>query len=454
MKWISKIKKEGVSLKQINYIVLIFYLVITAVLLGSVFYTFRAYYSYSASTDKFIDLEEAAERLMNASDYLTEEARSYTVTQEREHLDNYFRESEVDRNRENAIAEMESKVPSSEALANISKAMERSVQLMDREYYSMLLVLSATGDTDIPEAISKIELTPEDEALSGSDKIILAQKMMHDEEYAGQKDQIYNSLEDCIKSLENESLNVHSSMRKSLLTSIIWMSILIIIQSGGLVTILLLTSRLGIRPLLRAVDYISHDDEIPIDGAREFRYMANAYNKMFSVYSRSMKKLSFKAYHDELTGLYNRTGYDLITQSLDVENTAFLLIDSDKFKEINDNNGHDIGDRVLRRIADTLKSNFRPADYVFRIGGDEFVVIMTQISSDIRELITEKVNNINQSLANTPDDLPPMSVSVGIAMYEEGINLSTMYKRADEALYTVKENGRSGCSFYESNQGL
>ena len=100
MKWISKIKKEGVSLKQINYIVLIFYLVITAVLLGSVFYTFRAYYSYSASTDKFIDLEEAAERLMNASDYLTEEARSYTVTQEREHLDNYFRESEVDRNRE------------------------------------------------------------------------------------------------------------------------------------------------------------------------------------------------------------------------------------------------------------------------------------------------------------------------------------------------------------------
>ena len=117
-------------------------------------------------------------------------------------------------------------------------------------------------------------------------------------------------------------------------------------------------------------------------------------------------------------------------------------------------NGHDIGDRVLRRIADTLKSNFRPTDYVFRIGGDEFVVIMTQISSDIRELITEKVNNINQSLANTPDDLPPMSVSVGIAMYEDGINLSTMYKRADEALYTVKENGRSGCSFYESNQGL
>jgi len=103
---------------------------------------------------------------------------------------------------------------------------------------------------------------------------------------------------------------------------LIWMTILIVIQSLAIVLLLWVTTSLGINPLLQAVEHIKRDQKLPITGANEFRYLAGTYNNMYTVYKKSIDSLSFKASHDELTGVYNRSGYDLIRHTVDLNSTA------------------------------------------------------------------------------------------------------------------------------------
>ena len=121
---------------------------------------------HAEATGDYIELAAAADDLMDASDYLTEEVQRYTVMGERTHLENYFREAEEDRRREQALAVMFRNAPNSPALTQLQAAMRESVDLMNREYYAMRLVLEASGDQDIPEAIRAVELTEEDRALN------------------------------------------------------------------------------------------------------------------------------------------------------------------------------------------------------------------------------------------------------------------------------------------------
>ena len=121
---------------------------------------------------------------------------------------------------------------------------------------------------------------------------------------------------------------------------------------------------------MNAVNRIKENSLIPEVGANEFRYLARAYNKMYEVYKKSLASLNFKASHDELTGVYNRAGYDLLLSGLDLNSTYMILIDVDNFKSINDTYGHEIGDRVLIKLADVIKSHFRSEDNICRIVGD------------------------------------------------------------------------------------
>ena len=127
---------------------------------------------------------------------------------------------------------------------------------------------------------------------------------------------------------------------------------------------------------------------------------------------------------------------------------AFLIIDVDKFKLINDCYGHEIGDQILKKVAKHLSDTFRAQDYVARIGGDEFAVIMTNSTRELQPVIQNKVESMNQFLKKPDDGLPPISLSIGIAFSDKGFP-EELYRQADRALYQVKENGRCGCHFYD-----
>ena len=161
----------------------------------------------------------------------------------------------------------------------------------------------------------------------------------------------------------------------------------------------------------------------------------------------------YKATHDTLTGLYNRAGYELIMDKVDPRTDFLMLFDIDRFKNVNDTWGHEKGDRILQKTAAAIQHSFRSVDYICRIGGDEFVVILTQADVRREEQIAERIDRINEELQDARDGLPPVSVSVGIAHGASVPDPAHLMEYADEALYQTKRNGRHGYTFYRAAAG-
>lgn len=164
-------------------------------------------------------------------------------------------------------------------------------------------------------------------------------------------------------------------------------------------------------------------------------------------YIKHLEQLSYQALHDELTGVYNRAGYDLILSERDLSSAYVLMVDADNFKSINDSYGHEIGDKVIVKLANTLKCNLRADDCICRIGGDEFVVFMVNVRKESRHLIASKIEQINRDLANTEDGVPPISVSVGITHGSEADDPAVLMELADKAMYQAKGKGKHGFTF-------
>ena len=166
--------------------------------------------------------------------------------------------------------------------------------------------------------------------------------------------------------------------------------------------------------------------------------------------SFSERILQDQASTDGLTGLYNRKGYERVLEEIDPKTSTLLLFDADKFKHINDNFGHEAGDEVLRKIARALQENFRREDYICRIGGDEFAVLMLNTDESWNKTVMKKVSRINMTLSHVEDGLPAASVSVGAAA--GAADCKTLFEHADEELYRVKSTGGRGCGYYGMEQ--
>ena len=171
---------------------------------------------------------------------------------------------------------------------------------------------------------------------------------------------------------------------------------------------------------------------------------------MYEAYKKSLERLNFKASHDELTGAYNRAGYDLLISSIDLNNTYMMLFDVDNFKSINDTYGHETGDKVLVKLVKVMKKNFRNDDYICRIGGDEFVVLMLHSSDVDRSLIAQKIDEINRELSAIDDGLPAVSISVGIVHGTDAKDAESLFEKSDAAMYRSKQNGKNTYTFYSA----
>ncbi|MBR3017840.1 MAG: diguanylate cyclase [Clostridia bacterium] len=163
----------------------------------------------------------------------------------------------------------------------------------------------------------------------------------------------------------------------------------------------------------------------------------------------TLREEVYKATHDPLTGVYNRAGYNILLGKAQLWKTIMLLIDGDCFKSVNDTYGHEMGDRVLQRMAATIKDNFRSDDYVCRFGGDEFVVMMVHSDTEQKKLIIDRINRINEILNTQDGDIPPVTISAGIAHGRNAKYGEELFEHADRALYETKHNGKNGFTFYE-----
>lgn len=438
---------KGISLRTVNFCLIIGAFIISTLVFYFTFNLSSSFRHVTETSEQQIELRKAARELMDASDYLTEKVQRFTVTGNMAFVEEYFAEAFTANHREEAIARMSAGAASEEALYVLRTAMEESMELMNTEYYAMKLVIEANGYTDYPELLKKIELSEQDRALSSEDKMRLATEMVLNDDYYRQKGMIRANMKASLDELEKMAYNMDSDALSVLSKDLGIVRVMIIVQTLGIVLMVFLTTKLGIHPVLNAVDRIKEDSPIPEGGASEFRYLAKAYNKMYEVYRRSLESLSFKASHDELSGLYNRAGYDLLLSSIDLESTYMLLFDIDNFKTINDNYGHGAGDVAIRNVARVLKENFRSDDYVCRIGGDEFVVLMVHAPKSAKNLISTKIKHINDELGNSRDNLPSYSVSVGIAHGSDSTDAINLFAKCDTALYESKARGKHTYTF-------
>lgn len=441
-------KREGVSLRTIHKWLIVSAVILTCFMIYSTYRLAGSFMHVKQASEKNIELETAVHRLMDASDYLTEKVQRFTVTGDRIFMEHYFIEAFASKRREEAIAKLELDANATAALEHLREAMHYSVKLMDREYYAMRLVIEAQGIKEYPDVLKKVTLRTGDAALSPQDKMRRATEMVLDAEYYEQKNKIRAGIQKSIDAVEKLTHNTETNAMDTFQLDMNFGRGVILLQILVIFFVVWLTSHLGINPILRAVDRIKEDCPIPEVGANEFRYLAQAYNKMYSVYKSSIEHLNFKASHDELTGAYNRAGYELLLSGVDLKSTYMILFDVDHFKSVNDTCGHETGDKVLRKLVSVLKRNFRSDDYVCRIGGDEFVVFMGHASEMQQHLIKAKIENINEELGNPEDGLPPFSVSVGIAHGSQVDSESGLFEKCDLALYESKNRGRHTYTFY------
>lgn len=159
------------------------------------------------------------------------------------------------------------------------------------------------------------------------------------------------------------------------------------------------------------------------------------------------QRLAALATTDALTGIANRRKFDeMLEDELKREERyprglSLIIIDIDFFKQVNDNLGHDVGDKVLVGLAKLIRTNAREADSFFRIGGEEFALLTFDTSVDKLHGAAERLRKIVE--AHNFGIERPVTISLGASQYKTGDDYTHLFKRADDALYEAKRTGRN-----------
>ncbi|HET6465419.1 MAG TPA: EAL domain-containing protein [Nitrospiria bacterium] len=175
-------------------------------------------------------------------------------------------------------------------------------------------------------------------------------------------------------------------------------------------------------------------------------------------HQQSQEKIRFLAYHDALTQLPNRTLlYDRLQQAILTANRenktlALLILDMDRFKEVNDTMGHHIGDLLLKQVGSRLRESLRESDTIARLGGDEFAILLSNINYEGVISTAQKTLELLQGPYTLEGASLDIQVSIGIALFpEHGEDVATLMRHGDVAMYVAKHVGH-GYAFYSPEQ--
>ena len=454
MSLLKKFKSKGVEIKKINWIFIVLVCCFCFFVFWNTISVNHEYGKIISEMNDYTECDKAINDFRDAEQYLTNQMRLFAMNFDIDSLNNYYEEYNVVRRRQSALEILEFTHIGDEPDVCLKMALRESEYLREIEIYSQKLIVEGLGNPpEIPQdKFSYVTLTEEDKALSNQQKIQKGREMLYDSVYLSSKERTLKNSSTALNSLINSSINnqyvQNSIIAKQFIHTTISIGVLVFICVVFYFLILFAI----LRPISKHIKSIEKGEKMKNIGSCEVRYIARTYNSLIEKNEIKASVLRHKAEHDFLTGLINRAALDQIKNVFrgSQEAIAYLLIDIDLFKNINDTYGHGVGDEVLKKIGHLLLDQFRNTDYVARIGGDEFAVIMTKFGDSPVSVIHKKIASINNILQNIQDGLPSVSLSVGVAFSDCGYD-DVLETQADEALYKVKKGGRCNCSFYKDN---
>ena len=298
----------------------------------------------------------------------------------------------------------------------------------------------------MPKELDAVELSRDDQALDGGGKAELAARMVTDDEYAAMKSRIVTDVDDCFTSLVEDlareraaSFARERTLQVVLMASLVMGAVLIVVDE--------LADRILVMRPMRAHDAnIRNDEPLDIVGCQEIRAVAASYNRLYEENRRRTALLRRQAATDALTGLLNRGSFDLVLDHAEGD-VALVVVDVDLFKQINDGGGHEMGDKVLKKVARALAGQFRATDYVCRIGGDEFAVVLQNEDYLNRDALIEQFDATRRELcAAAENQWDQPNVAMGVAVYDPEIDgsVSDTVRRADKVMYENKRVSKRG----------
>jgi len=198
------------------------------------------------------------------------------------------------------------------------------------------------------------------------------------------------------------------------------------------------------------------DQQIAVSGHDELSKMVFTINNMLDLISNSQSQLRYMASHDPLTHLPNRDYfYELSTQAILRANetkskVAVMFMDIDKLKKVNDSYGHAVGDKLIKIAAKRIKNSLRESDVVARQSGDEFIILMQDITDNT--VISLTAQRILQEIAIPfviDNQTIYVSCSIGISIYpDDGAQIEELIKNADDAMYSTKTKSGNSYNYY------
>ena len=237
-------------------------------------------------------------------------------------------------------------------------------------------------------------------------------------------------------------------------------------ERARVVPILMIAAEEDMSRIAHGLEMGAHDYILrPVDKNELLaRVRTQIRRKRFQERLRDTYEMSLSmALTDSLTGLYNRRYFDVHIQKILQKNETsrkslgVLMMDIDKFKVVNDTYGHGVGDEILETFAERLQDKLRGFDMVARMGGEEFVAILPDVSEEMTHIVAERLRRAIEEepfKCAAPEGQISITTSIGGTLIRSGIKVDpdVVMKEADDALYAAKEGGRNACHFHETGK--
>jgi len=461
--------KRKISIKTVYAIIIISFVTLGLVGFTLVFLLQSELTRLSDSESNFTLSMEYAEQIRRGSDELTDDIRSFVMTNDEQYFSKYWHDLNVDRMRDGAIDGMKGLGLTDEETEIVSSAVSLSDELItSHESKAMRYILAANGYTDANSVSSFIgdgftEAARDmifSHSLSGDAEEYesMAYDLVFGEDYLEAKAKIDEAIDSFNSTV---TLRMETAMDDTFHDSLVILGInlgLILLMLIGMAVTLVVLYTMLVGSIIGLKNSLASDSKLNLSGSEELRSLSEHYNRNADDVQAQKRRLEEeneiyrrKSEHDYLTNLVNREVLDEYHRNkfVDPERIppfVLYMIDVDDFKKFNDTFGHDVGDKVLKAIAAEFKSvALKYSGLAARYGGEEFVITAECIGEeDVNSIADEILNRVRAIRIKNGEEELSVTVSMGSCFsLTGGRDERTILQNADGAMYKSKACGKN-----------